>query len=35
LELPQAGNWTVVVDATLADKRRLSLDAPIAIEPEP
>jgi putative copper resistance protein D len=34
LELPQAGNWTVTIDATLADKRRLLLDAPIAIEPE-
>jgi len=34
LELPQAGNWTVAIDATLADKRRLLLDAPIAIEPE-
>jgi putative copper resistance protein D len=34
LELPQAGNWTVVIDATLADKRHLLLDAPIAIEPE-
>jgi putative copper resistance protein D len=34
LELPQAGNWTVTIDATLVDKRRLLLDAPIAIEPE-
>ena len=34
LELPQAGNWTVAIDATLVDKRRLQLDAPIAIEPE-
>ena len=34
LELPQAGNWTVAIDATLADKRRLLLDAPISIEPE-
>ena len=35
LELPQAGNWTVAVDATLVDKRRLLLDAPITIEPKP
>jgi copper transport protein len=35
LEVPQAGNWTVAIDATLVDKRRLQLDAPIAIEPEP
>jgi copper resistance protein D len=34
LELSQAGNWTVTIDATLTDKRRLLLDAPIAIEPE-
>ena len=34
LEVPQAGNWTVAIDATLVDKRRLQLDAPIAIEPE-
>jgi copper transport protein len=34
LELPQAGNWTVTIDATLVDKRRLLLDAPIVIEPE-
>lgn len=34
LELPAAGNWTVAVDATLADKRRLQLDAPIVIEPQ-
>ena len=34
LELPQAGNWTVAIDATLVDKRRLQLEAPIAIEPE-
>jgi hypothetical protein len=32
IALPQAGNWTVAVDATLADQRRLQLDAPIAIE---
>jgi len=35
LELPQAGHWTVAIDATLVGKRRLQLDAPIAIEPEP
>ena len=34
LELPQAGDWTVTIDATLADNRRLLLDAPIVIEPE-
>jgi len=34
LELPQAGDWTVAIDATLADNRRLLLDAPIVIEPE-
>jgi copper resistance protein D len=34
LELSKAGNWTVVIEATLVDKRRLLLDAPIAIEPE-
>ncbi len=34
LELPQAGTWTVAIDATLADKRRLLLDAPIVIGPE-
>ncbi|MGO8923320.1 MAG: copper homeostasis membrane protein CopD [Xanthobacteraceae bacterium] len=34
LELPQAGNWTVTIDATLVDKRRLLLDAPIVIDPE-
>jgi hypothetical protein len=34
LELPQAGNWTVVIDATLVDTQRLSLDAPIVIEPK-
>jgi hypothetical protein len=34
IALPQAGNWTVAIDAALVDKRRLQLDAPIAIEPE-
>ena len=34
LELPQAGDWTVTIDATLANNRRLLLDAPIVIEPE-
>jgi hypothetical protein len=34
LALSQAGNWTVTIDAELASKRRLLLDAPIAIEPE-
>jgi hypothetical protein len=34
LPLSQAGNWTVTIDAELASKRRLLLDAPIAIEPE-
>ena len=34
LELPRAGDWTVTIDATLADNRRLLLDAPIVIEPE-
>jgi copper resistance protein D len=34
LELPQAGDWTVAIDATLADNRRLLFDAPIVIEPE-
>lgn len=33
IALSQAGNWTVAIDATLADKRRLQLDAPIVIEP--
>jgi putative copper resistance protein D len=32
--LSQAGNWKAAIDATLVDKRRLLLDAPIAIEPE-
>ena len=32
--LSQAGNWKAAIDATLADKRRLLLDAPIVIEPE-
>jgi hypothetical protein len=32
--LSQAGNWTVTIDAGLATKRRLLLDAPIAIEPK-
>jgi putative copper resistance protein D len=34
IALPQAGNWTVAIDAALDAKRRLLLDAPIAIEPE-
>jgi putative copper resistance protein D len=34
LKLPQAGDWTVTIDATLSDNRRLLLDAPIVIEPE-
>jgi putative copper resistance protein D len=34
ITLPQAGNWTVTIDAALDGKRRLLLDAPIAIEPE-
>lgn len=34
LGLPQPGNWTVAIDATLVDKRRLLLDAPIVIEAE-
>jgi len=33
IPLAQAGNWRAAIDATLADKRRLLLDAPIAIEP--
>ena len=33
IAVPQAGNWRVAIDATLVDKRRLLLDAPIAIEP--
>ena len=33
IAVPQAGNWTVAIDATLVDKRHLLLDAPIAIEP--
>jgi copper resistance protein D len=35
IALSQAGNWTVTIDAGLDAKRRLLLDAPIAIEPEP
>ena len=34
IPLAQAGNWKAAIDATLADKRRLLLDAPIAIEPD-
>jgi putative copper resistance protein D len=34
IALSQAGNWTVTIDAGLDAKRRLLLDAPIAIEPE-
>jgi copper resistance protein D len=34
ITLPQAGNWTVTIDAALESKRRLLLDAPVAIEPE-
>jgi copper resistance protein D len=34
LALSQAGNWTVTIDAALESKRRLLLDAPIAIEPK-
>jgi hypothetical protein len=34
IALSQAGNWTVTIDAGLESKRRLLLDAPIAIEPE-
>jgi len=33
IAVPQAGNWTVAIDATLVDKRHLLFDAPIAIEP--
>ncbi len=32
--LSQAGNWKAAIDATLTDKRRLQLDAPIVIEPK-
>jgi putative copper resistance protein D len=34
LALSQPGSWTVTIDAALDSKRRLLLDAPIAIEPE-
>jgi putative copper resistance protein D len=34
LELPQAGNWKVAIDAALDAKRHLLLDAPIEIEPK-
>jgi putative copper resistance protein D len=34
IALSQAGNWTVTIEAALESKRRLSLDALIAIEPE-
>ena len=34
IELSQAGNWTVAIDAGLDGKRRLSLQAPIVIEPK-
>jgi copper resistance protein D len=34
IPLSQAGNWTVTIDAGLATKRRLLLDAPIAIKPK-
>jgi len=34
IALSQAGNWTVAIDAGLDAKRRLLIDAPIAIEPE-
>jgi hypothetical protein len=32
--LSQAGNWKAAIDAALGAKRRLTLDAPIVIEPE-
>lgn len=34
IALSQAGNWTVAIDAALESKRRLLLDAPVAIEPK-
>jgi hypothetical protein len=34
IELSQAGNWTVAIDAGLDNKRRLLLQAPIVIEPK-
>jgi putative copper resistance protein D len=33
IDLSQAGNWTVEVDAVLTPSRRLELDAPIVIDP--
>jgi putative copper resistance protein D len=33
LDLTQPGNWTVEVDAVLAQNRKLELDAPIVIDP--
>jgi putative copper resistance protein D len=32
--LSESGSWKAAIDATLADKRRLQLDAPVVIEPE-
>jgi copper resistance protein D len=33
IDLSQAGNWTVTIDAGLDERRHLLLDAPIVIEP--
>lgn len=33
LDLTQPGNWTVEIDAVLAQNRKLELDAPIVIDP--
>jgi putative copper resistance protein D len=35
VELSQSGNWTVAIGAVLAPGKRIVLDAPIVIEPQP
>jgi copper resistance protein D len=35
IELSQSGNWTVAIGAVLAPGKRIVLDAPIVIEPQP